>query len=84
MAWAPYLAPPPDHPLAGGTLLRETIMQSLCTPYPTTKLAREVAGKLVDDIAKTVVTQTFVAHTAADLSDEEMEVAPCPSHLDQI
>jgi len=36
-AWAPHLARPPDHPLAGGTLLRDIILQALCTPYPTTK-----------------------------------------------
>jgi len=59
-------------------------MQSFCTPYPTTKLAREVAGKLFDDIAKAVVTQTFATHTAADLSDKEMEVTPRSSHLGQI
>jgi len=35
--WAPHFAPPPDHSLAGGTLLRDTILQVLCTPYPTTK-----------------------------------------------
>jgi len=59
-------------------------MQSLCTPYPTTKLAREADGKLVDDIAKAVVTHTFVAHTAADLSDEEMELIPHPSHFGHV
>ena len=48
-------------------------MQSLFTPYPTAKSAREAAGKLVDDIAKAVFTQPFVAHTAADLSEEDME-----------
>ena len=31
-AWAPHLTPPPGHPLAGGTLLRDTIVQSMCTP----------------------------------------------------
>ena len=68
--WAPHLAPPPDHPLAGGTLLRDIILQALCTPYPTSKQAREAVGKLVDDIAKVVATQTSVAHTVADLLDE--------------
>jgi hypothetical protein len=55
-AWAPHLSPPRDHPLARGTLLRDTIIQSLCTPYPTTKLARGAASKLVDDIAKVGLT----------------------------
>jgi hypothetical protein len=82
-AWAPHLAPPPDHPMAGGTLLRDTILQALCTPYPTTKQAKEVAGKLVNDLAQAVATQTFVAHTAADISDEEMEVNIHPSHFVQ-
>ena len=59
-------------------------MQSMCTPYPTSKSAREAAGKLIDDIAKAVVTQTFVAHTAADMSDEEIEVPPHPSHFGHI
>jgi len=59
-------------------------MQSLCTPYPTAKSAREATGKLVDDIAKAVVTRTFVAHTAEDMSEEEMEVPPHPSHFDHI
>ena len=80
IAWAPHLAPPPDHPLAGGTLLRDTILQALCTPYLTTKHAREAAGRLVNHLATVVATQTFVAHTAADLSDEEMEVTIHPSH----
>jgi len=30
--WAPHLAPPFGLPLAGGTLLRDTIVQSMCTP----------------------------------------------------
>ena len=72
------------HPLAGGTLLHETIMQSLCTPYHTAKLAREAAKKLVDNIAKAVLTHIFIGHTAADLSDKEMEVTLCASHFDHI
>ena len=59
-------------------------MLTLCTPYPTAKSAREAAGKLVDDIAKAVVTQAFVAHTADDLSDEEMEILPHPSRFGHI
>ena len=59
-------------------------MQTLYTPYPTTKSAWEAAGELVDDIAKAVVTQTFVTHTAEDLSDEEMGVLPHPSHFGHI
>ena len=59
-------------------------MQSLCIPYPTAKLAREAACKLVDNIAKAVLTQTFIAHTVADLSDEEMEVTSYASHFDHI
>ena len=81
-AWAPHLGPPPDHPLARGTLIQDTIIQSLCTPYPTAELAREAANKLVNDIAKAVLTQIFVAHTAEDLSDEEMEVTFRASHSD--
>ena len=77
-AWAPHLAPAPGRPLAGGTLLRDTIMQSVCTRYPTTKSAKEVAGKLVDDIAKAVVTQTFVHHTAADFFDERGDESTTP------
>jgi hypothetical protein len=83
-AWAPHHAPSPGHPLAGGTLLLETIMQSLYTPYPTAKLARDAADRLLNDIAKAVVTHTFVAHTAADLPDEEMEVLPHPSRFGHI
>jgi len=56
----------------------------MCNPYPTTKSAREAAGKLVDDIAKALVAQTFVAHTAADLPDEEMEVLPHPSYFGHV
>jgi hypothetical protein len=70
--------------LARGTLLREAIIHSLCIPYPTTKPAREAAKKLVDDIANAVLTQIFVAQTAPDLSDGEMEVTLCASHLDNI
>jgi len=58
--WAPHLSPPPDHPLAAGTLIRDAIMQTLFTPYPSVKLAREASSKLVDDITKAVLTQTFV------------------------
>ena len=54
------------------------------TPYPSAKLAREVASKLVDDIAKAVTTQIFVAHTATDPSDEEMEIMLGSSHFDHI
>jgi hypothetical protein len=56
--------------MAGGTLFRDTILQAICTPYPTTKQAREVACVLVNDLAAVVANQTFVAHTAAELSDE--------------
>jgi len=59
-------------------------MQALCTLYPAAKHAREAAGKLFDDIVKAVATQTFVAHTAANLSDEEMEVIPQPSRFVQV
>ena len=59
-------------------------MQALCTLYPAAKHAREAAGKLFDDIVKAVATQTFVAHTAANLSDEEMEVIPHPSRFVQV
>ncbi len=31
---APHFAPPNDHPLSGGTLLRDTILQALCTFFP--------------------------------------------------
>ena len=73
-SWAPHFAPPSDHPLAGGTLLRDTILQAICTTYPSAKQTREVAAILVNDLAAVVATHTFVAHTAADLTDEEMEV----------
>ena len=43
------------HPLAGSTVLREKTMQSLCSPYPTPKFAREAANKLIDNIAKAVL-----------------------------
>jgi hypothetical protein len=56
----------------------------LVHPYPTTKSAREAAGKLVDDIAEAVVSPTFVAHMAADLSDEDMEVLPHHSRFGNI
>ncbi len=52
--------------------------------HPTVKAAREAANNFVDDIAKAVVTQTFVAHSAADLPDEEMEILPHPSRLGHI
>ena len=80
---APHFDPPPDHPLAGGTPLRNTIMQALYTPYPTTKHEREVVGILIIDLAAAVETQTFVAHTAAELFDEEMEVTIHPTHFVQ-
>ena len=82
-AWAPHLAPPRDHPLAGGSLLRDTILHALCTPYPTAKQAREVATVLVNALAAVFATQTFVAHTAPDLSVEDMEVSIHPSHFIQ-
>ena len=56
--------------MAEGTLLRDTILHALCIPYPTTKQAREATATLVNDLAAAVATQTFVAHTTADLSDE--------------
>ena len=65
-------------------MLWDTIVQSMCTPYPPAKSAREAAGELADDIAKAVVTQTFVAHTAANLFDEEMDVLPHPSHFGHV
>jgi hypothetical protein len=83
-ACAPHLAPPPYHPLACGTLLRDAILHTLCTPYSPAKRARETTGKLVDGIVKAVTTQTFVAHTTADLSYEEMEVIIHFSHFVQI
>ena len=58
-------------------LLRDAVMQNLRTPYPSAKLARDTASKLVDDIAKAVLTQTFVAHTATDLSYKEIEATLC-------
>jgi hypothetical protein len=82
--WASRLSPPLDHPLAEGTLLQETVLQNLLTPFPSTKLSREAAKKLVDDIAKAVTIQTFVTHTATDISDEEMEVTPCASLFDHM
>jgi len=66
-AWAPHFAPLPDNPLAGGTLLWDTMLQTLCTHYPTAKHAKEAACKLINDIAASVATRTFAAHTAADL-----------------
>ncbi len=59
-------------------------MQTLRTPYPSAKLARDAAGKFLDNIAKAVLTQTFVAHTATGLSAEEMEVTLCASYFDHI
>jgi hypothetical protein len=76
--------PTHDRPLAEGTLLREAVMQTLRTPYPSAKLVREVVRNLIDYIAKAVTTQTFVAHTATDLSDEKMEVKLRASHFDHI
>jgi len=85
MAWAPHLAPPYDHLLAGGTLLRETIMLTICTPYPIAKSVRAApVDKIVDDIAKAVITHAFVAHMTEDLSDEEIEILPHPSHFGYI
>jgi len=45
-------------------------------------MARDIASKLFDDIAKAVLANTFVAHTAKDLFDEEMEVNFFASHPD--
>ena len=36
----------------------------------------EAAGKLVDDIAKAVVTHAFVAHTAEDLTERRWKYCP--------
>ena len=55
-AWAPHLSTKPDHPLAARTLLRDAVLQILRTPYPSAKLARDAAIKLVDDIAKEFLT----------------------------
>jgi len=66
-AWAPHLAPPLTTSLAGCTLLRDTVLQALCTHYPTTKHSNEAACKLVNDLAAAVATHTFAVHTAADL-----------------
>ena len=69
--------------MAGGTLLRDTILQALCTLYLTTNQAREVAATPVNALAAAVATFTFVAHTAAELFDEEMEVNTHHSRLTQ-
>jgi hypothetical protein len=66
--------------LAGDTLLRDTILQALCTPFTTTEQTKEVAATLVNAMAAVVTTQTFIAHTAEDLEDEEMEVTTPHSH----
>ena len=60
--------------MSEGTLLRNTILRALCTPFPTTKQTKEAAATLVNAVAAVVTTQTFIAHTAVDLDDEEMEV----------
>ena len=83
-AWAPRLSPPPNHPLAAGTLLRDAFMQTMRILYPSAKLAKKACSKLVDDIPKAVLTQTFVTQTTTDLSDEEMEVTLCAPHFDHI
>jgi hypothetical protein len=57
-------------------------MQNVLTPYPSAKLASEAASYLVDNIAKVVLTPTFMTHTATDLSDEEMKVKPWALHFD--
>ncbi len=69
--------------MAGGTLLRATILQALCTSYPTPKQVREAAVTLVNALAAAVSTQAFIAHTAEDLDDEEMEVTNPHSHHTQ-
>ncbi len=71
---------PEQSPLSGGTLLRDTILQALCTFSPTAKQTREAAATLVNVVAAAVSTQTFLAHTAVDLDDEEMEVNTPYSH----
>jgi hypothetical protein len=48
-------------------------MQALCTSFPTAHHTREAAATLVNAVAAALTTQTFIAHTAADLEDEEME-----------
>ncbi len=60
--------------MAGGTLLRDTILHALCTPFPTVEQTKEVAATLVNALEAVVTTQTLIDHTTADLEDEEMEV----------
>jgi hypothetical protein len=58
-------------------------MATLRQPYPTVKLARNVAKALLDAIAGAIPTQTFVDHTVSELDDEEMEVTtPYPLRND--
>jgi hypothetical protein len=78
-SWAPHFAPPNGHPLSGGTLLRDTILQALWTAFPTATHTKEAAATLVGAVAAAVTTHTFLAHTATDLDDEEMEVTTPPS-----
>ncbi len=56
MAWALHFAPPPDHPMAGGTLLRATILRALCIHFPTAKQVKWAAAILVKDLAAVVDT----------------------------
>ncbi len=81
--WAPYIAPPEGHPLAGGDLAKDLIVAALCKPSPTAKQAGAAARTLIDAIANAITTQVFIDHTAQDLEEEDegnMTVTRTPPH----
>ncbi len=51
----------------------------LCTPFTIANQVKEAAAILVNEPAAAIATQTFAAHTAADIADEEMEATTHPS-----
>jgi len=53
-AWAPYIAPPEGHPLAGVDLAKDLVVATLCKPFSTAKLAKAAAKTLVDALVDTI------------------------------
>ena len=69
--WAPYIAPPVGHPLAGGDLAKDLIVATLFKPSPTAKKAKAAAKALIDALAGVITIHAFTKHTVQDLDEEE-------------
>ena len=59
----------------------DTIVATLRQAYPTATLACDATKALLDAIVDVILTQTFVDHTADDLANEDMDVAPHLRHI---